>query len=249
MTQPRLLGSYQPISIVSEADLHSLFDLFRRHYNLVTFDQFKTDFFEKDYVILLRDEEHDVVRGFSTLVLYDRVVLDEPFKLLFSGDTVIDQDYWGQQALSKTWCSLAGKIKAEYPDTRLYWLLITKGHRTYLYLPLFFHEFYPRYNQPAPRFDQEVIHDFGRFKYGKNYDPVRGIISFEIPHGQLRDDLAEIPASQFKNPHIRFFLEKNKNYRNGDELICLARLDADNMRFLAKTHFLMGRESPTYQPA
>ncbi len=249
MTQPRLLGSYQLISTVSETDLHRLFDLFRRHYDHVNFDQFKTNFLEKDYVILLRDEEQDVVRGFSTAVVYDRVVLHEPFKLLFSGDTVIDQGYWGQQALSKTWCSLAGKIKAEYPDTTLYWLLITKGHRTYLYLPLFFHEFYPRYDQSTPLFDQEVIHDFGRFKYGKNYDPARGIISFETPHGQLRDDLADIPASQFKNPHIRFFLEKNKHYRNGDELICLTRLDADNMKSLAKTHFLMGKESPMYQPA
>ena len=249
MTQPRLLGSYQLISAVSETNLHRLFDLFSRHYDHVNFDQFRADFLEKDYVILLRDEEQDVVRGFSTAVVYDRVVLDEPFKLLFSGDTVIDQDYWGQQALSKTWCSLAGKIKTEHPDTRLYWLLITKGHRTYLYLPLFFHEFYPRYDQPTPHFDQEVIHDFGRFKYGKNYDPARGIISFEIPHGQLRDDLANIPASQFKNPHIRFFLEKNKHYRNGEELICLTRLDANNMKSLAKTHFLMGKESPTYQPA
>ena len=248
MTRPRLLGSHQPISTVSEVDLHRLFDVFERHYDRVSFDQFRADFVGKDYVILLKDEEQDMVRGFSTLVLYDRVVLGEPIKLLFSGDTVIDQDYWGQQVLSKTWCSLAGKIKAEYPDTKLYWLLITKGHRTYLYLPLFFHEFYPRYDQPTPYIDQEVIHDFGRFKYGKNYDPARGIISFEIPHGQLRDDLANIPTSQFKNPHIRFFLEKNKNYRSGDELICLARLDADNMKFLAKTHFLIGRETPTYQP-
>jgi len=248
MTQPRLLGAYQPASAVSEIDLRSLFDLFSRHYNLVTFGQFKADFSEKDFVIVLRDAEDNVARGFSTLVLYDRVVLGERVKLLFSGDTVIDQDYWGQQVLSKTWCGLAGRIKAEYRDTKLYWLLITKGHRTYLYLPLFFHEFHPRYDQPTPRFDHEVIHDFGRFKYGRNYDPTRGIVSFKEPHGQLRDDLANVPASKFRNPHIQFFLERNNNYRNGDELICLARLDADNMKFLARSHFLMGQESAAHQP-
>ena len=248
MTRPRLLGSYQPISTVGESDLHGLFDLFKRHYDHVSFDQFRTDFCEKDYVILLRDEVQDAVRGFSTLVIYNRVVLHERFKLLFSGDTVIDQDYWGQQVLSKTWCSLAGKIKAEYPDTELYWLLITKGHRTYLYLPLFFHEFYPRYDRPTPLFDQEAIHDFGRLKYGESYDPARGVVSFDTPHGQLRDDLAEVPASQLKNPHVRFFLERNTHYRKGDELICLTRLEAENMKALAKTHFVMGLETPTYQP-
>lgn len=249
MTRPRLLGTYQPISTVGEADLHRLFDVFERHYDRVSFDQFRADFLEKDYVILLKDEEQDVVRGFSTLVLYDRVVLGEPLKLLFSGDTVIDQDYWGQQALSRTWCSLAGKIKAEYPDAKLYWLLITKGHRTYLYLPLFFHEFYPRYDQPTPHFEQEVIHDFGRFKYGKHYDPVRGILSFDNPHGQLRTDLADIPAAQLKNPHVRFFQERNTRYRTGEELICVTRLEAENMKALAKTYFIMGMKSPTYQPA
>ena len=249
MIQPRLLGSHQPIATVNPTDLHLLFDLFRRHYDHVDFDRFSADFLAKDYVIILRDEERNIIRGFSTQVIYDRVVCNEPLKLLFSGDTVIDQEYWGQQALPKAWCSLAGRIKAEYPDTQLFWLLLTKGHRTYLYLPLFFHAFYPCYDQPLPAFEHEVIHDFGRFKYGKQYDPARGIVAFETPQGQLRDDLADIPASQRKNPHVQFFLNQNKRYRHGDELVCLARLEADNMRSTAKRYFLIGENLHTYQPA
>ena len=52
----------------------------------------------------------------------------------YSGDTIVDKEHWGQQQLARAWISRIGRIKAEAPDTPLYWFLLVKGHRTFKYL-------------------------------------------------------------------------------------------------------------------
>jgi hypothetical protein len=237
---PRLIGSYQAIPTISKTTLDEFYALFNRHYDHVSFEKFKADFVEKDYVIVLRDREQNRLRGFSTLVLYERMVKNTPIKLIFSGDTIVEKKCWGEQELMKTWCSMVGAIKAEFDHIKLYWLLISKGYRTYLYLPLFCKEFYPRHNASIPIFEQEIIQDFASFKFGSYFNHERGLVSFDESQGQLRADLAEVPSHRAENPHVRFFLEKNRDYRRGDELVCLAELDSENLRGAAKRHFDYG---------
>ncbi len=57
--------------------------------------------------------------------------------------------------------------KAEEPATPLYWYLICSGYRTYLYLPLFYRQFYPRYDQPTPELEQRLLDALGRCKLGQ----------------------------------------------------------------------------------
>ena len=48
-----------------------------------------------------------------------------------------------RQALSTGFARLAGRLARENAPLPLYWLLITKGYRTWRYLPLFAHEYWP----------------------------------------------------------------------------------------------------------
>lgn len=48
---------------------------------------------------------------FSTLAVYAEVFQGEPIRVLYSGDTIIEQAYWGQNQMSKAWLELAGFIK------------------------------------------------------------------------------------------------------------------------------------------
>src|SRR3989338_6305460 len=106
MQTSSLSVSYIRARSVTNDDLHVFFDIFSRHYFNVDFEQFRANFIEKDYVILLKDASTGTVKGFSEVAIYDRIIQGERIKLHFSGDTVIERSHWGQQELLKTWCSI-----------------------------------------------------------------------------------------------------------------------------------------------
>ncbi|NWF72823.1 MAG: hypothetical protein HXY51_07285 [Nitrospirae bacterium] len=220
-----------------------LYSIFSRHYESVSFEQFSNDFYEKDFVVLLRDPIQQAVCGFSTVAIFEQVVCSQKIRLVYSGDTIIDPRYWGGQALVKAWCHLAGQIKALRREVPLYWLLISKGYRTYLYLPLFSYRFYPSHDCEVPSFEKEIIRDFGRFKFGSWFNELLGVVSFPESRGHLRAELADVPDRRVQNPHVAFFLRANPQYRNGDELVCITRLDEANMRSLARRYFLVGMKA------
>src|SRR4030095_16178745 len=68
---------------------------------------------------------------------------ETPIRVLYSGDTVVDREHWGQQALSFAWVRHLGVLAQRFPRERLVWFLLVKGHRTYRYLHVFARTFFP----------------------------------------------------------------------------------------------------------
>ena len=113
-----------------------MYRLYSRYYAGGSHSRFMQDLSQKDYCILLQDERQ-AVRGFTTLAISEHVISNQRLRCLFSGDTVIQHQFWGEQTLPRAWCRFAGHLKAQEPQLPLYWLLIVKGHRTYRYLKVF----------------------------------------------------------------------------------------------------------------
>ena len=218
---------------LTEVEARNLFEIFRRHYDHVSWTSFQHDLLEKDYLLVLTDSVSGEVRGFSTQQIMNCEVAGQPLRVIFSGDTIIDRDFWGEQELVRSWCRFAGQVLAAEPHKPLFWFLISKGYRTYLFLPLFYREFYPRRDATPPEFEQEVMNVLAGRRFGENYDPLTGLVKFSEPHGQLTPELAEIPAGRRRHPHVEFFLSRNPGYARGDELVCLARIDPENMKSFA----------------
>jgi hypothetical protein len=157
---------------------------------------------------------------------------------VFSGDTGIESGFWGGQDLVRAWASFMGEVLAHEPGRRLYWFLISKGYRTYLYLPLFFREFYPRCANPTPPAEQRILDAFATAKFRELYDRATGLISFPRSHGHLTGELAVIPPHRRDDEHVRFFLARNPHYARGTELACLARISPDNLNPFGRRLFL-----------
>ena len=62
-------------------------------------------------VFLLYDDEKRL-QGFSTLAFFDVKFNNTFVNVLYSGDTIIDKEYWGQHELAISWLHFAGQIKA-----------------------------------------------------------------------------------------------------------------------------------------
>jgi hypothetical protein len=198
------------------------------HYANVHRHVFEADLAQKRWVILLRDPATDRLRGFSTQTLLDTRVVGRPVKALFSGDTIIHRDCWGDRALSRVWGRLALTLIDAHAGEELYWFLISQGYKTYRFLPVFFHEFYPRHDTPTPGPVQAIIDALARTRDPQAYDPASSIIRATRLQYWLRPGLADVTPQRLREPHVSFFHARNPGHTRGDELCCLAPLTRAN---------------------
>jgi hypothetical protein len=220
------------VAEITPTDARVMYDIFARHYDCVSFEQFLLDLSEKDCVLVLRNPD-SAICGFSTQKVLRVSVGGTPVRAVFSGDTIVDRAYWGEQELGRCWCRYVSSVYAEEPTVPLYWFLISKGFRTYLYLPLFFSSFYPNCEAPTPAFEQRVLDTLAAAKFPDHYRAESGLIEFPQSHGQLKPHLAEIPARRLRDPRVQFFLKCNPAYAIGHELACLAEISPLNMKLFA----------------
>lgn len=197
------------------------------HYNEVDYSRFGTDLLAKDKVILIYREEKIV--GFSTLKIFNFQWKGKVVRILFSGDTIVDFRSWGQLALFKGF----GTLLANYlqDTTPLYWLLISKGFRTYLILPTFFYKFVP---SPG-KVNKELIDlrdSIGRYMWQEKYDDDTGI--YYARKDRLKEEFASIPEKYKNNKYVNFFLKANPTYYLGDELVCVAPITTQNLKLTGK---------------
>ena len=190
----------------------------------------------------MRDKD-DRVRGFSTAVVWRHIHNNQPIRILFSGDTAVDSDAQGHMALPITWMRFAGTVRSEEPKTKLYWLLTTKGYRTYRFMPLFFRDFWPHWERTGRQSEYEQLGAaIGRRLFNENYDLNSGLIVYGGSNYTVKSELSAIPAKDLRRPDVRYFLERNGNYESGDELLCLGLLDQENIRTGLKRYFAAGLE-------
>ena len=228
MTMKRKLnGAILPRSEATEYQKNALFDLWESYYQNVDRAMFETDLAEKDWILTLSDED-GIIRGFTTMKFYELSIRGKAIRAIFNGSTIIARDYWGEQELVHTWCRFMAELKRNQPETSLYWYLIVSGFRTYMFLPLFFREFYPNHATATPAFEQEIMDNLGAMKFPEEYR--EGIIRVENPRECLDPDLAVPTEHKLRNRHIRFFVERNTGYRRGDEMVCLTEFTIENTK-------------------
>jgi hypothetical protein len=226
---PKLSGRLIARAALSPAQTAAMYRILCDHFDGVSREVFDSDLARKEWVVLLEDDAASV-RGFSTFVMYPAPgPTGETVAIVYSGDTIVDRTAWGTPTLPRAWIHSVYAVHREhFPGTRLHWLLITSGHRTYRFLPVFWREFTPRHDAtPSPE-TRAWIDQLARDRFGPAYDPVTGIVRLASPQ-RLRPELRDIPPDKAADPHIAFFAARNPDHAAGDELVCLADLSPDNL--------------------
>jgi hypothetical protein len=223
---------------LTDADVRAMYDLYESYYDATSFDLFHADLAAKSHVIELCCD--GALRGFSTISLLEADIAGERSRAIFSGDTIIDHAFWGEQALVRAFCYFAGQTKLAAPREPLYWLLISKGYRTYRYLSAFAHRYYPNHSTATPEPMRARMEWLARAKFGEYFDAQRGLICFPQSRGHLKAQWAQVREQLHDHPAVRFFLTRNPRYHEGQELVCLTEFGADNLRSFARQAFLQG---------
>jgi hypothetical protein len=215
-----------PRATLSAAQKAAMFELLTQHFNGVSAEQFARDLAEKNLALLL--EREDKLVGFSTLLAYTTCFEGSNVNVIYSGDTIVTPEAWGTTALPRAWVAGVEALRATLPPGPCYWLLLTSGFRTYRFLPVFWREFFPRFDMPTPANHSRLLNQLAQERFSKQFNPDTGVVRFINPQ-KLRGGLKEIPAGRENDPHVSFFLSHNPGHAEGDELVCLTDLGPENL--------------------
>lgn len=219
-----LYTTYQKVHTLSVKEVRRMHALFEAHYACSPLSTFLDDLARKDGVFVVRHKQtHDIV-GFSTLGVYQFQLGGKVVKGLFSGDTIIERAHWGSRALQTAFAWKMFTEACKSPFTRQYWLLISKGYKTYLLLARNFPEFHPRREQPSAEMSDLVI-DYCEALFPGKLNRQTQLLEFGEDANRLKSDVAAITDTMRADPDIRFFEQRNPTWEQGTELPCIARAD------------------------
>lgn len=226
------------ISGIPEETVRQMASLYLENFDGSSESLFRSDLEDKDEVILLLHDGE--LAGFTTLKVFDRMREGRPLRIVYSGDTIVSPQHWGQQALAFAWISRIGQIKRDAGTLPLYWFLLVKGHRTFKYLPVFGKSFFPHWSDE--RTDLKALADqLATEKFGNFYDAASGLVRFPESRGHLKQSIAEPGPEELQKAATRFFRMRNPDYRLGHELVCICELEAFNMKPLTARLFNKAR--------
>lgn len=217
-----LKGQIRPVGEYTEKELAAMYRLMSEFYDNTDESVFLRDFFDKDYCLVLYHNEAEIV-GFTTQKIMSAEANGRTVHGIFSGDTIIHKDHWGDMELFKTWAGFWFDFAGKYDE--FYWFLICKGIKTYRMLPVFFTEFYPNYRVRTPEYEQSIIDAYATKLYGGEYNRENGVIEYRTVKDKLKRGVADVGSREMKNKDIAFFCQANPGYIHGNDLACLAKLD------------------------
>jgi len=216
-----------------------MYALYSQFYDATSKAAFEQDLNNKTHALLLKDSDNNI-QGFTSVARYFHTHRGNKCQIVYSGDTIIHKDFWGEQTLPESWIELTGKFKSEHLSLPLYWFLIVKGYRTYRYLSIFSRQYYPSYREKTPHDIQELLNQLASDKFPEHYQPLSGLIQFPQSRGHLGASVSDIPANVLKRKEVQFFLKRNPAYADGDELACVTELCAANLSRRARLYFEKG---------
>ena len=234
----RIIAKTVSVQTLTAAQKQTMFAVFAKYYDGASEEIFLNDLHRKSDVILLIDKVLAEIKGFCTLCDMVLEVDGVRARGVFTGDTVLEKEYWGQKALNFAFTAYLWKRRARRPWAPLYWFLISKGYRTYLTMTNNCPTHYPRHDRPVPDRHRRIMETFASHLFPERYNPRNGLIEFGggTAHEHLKADVAPVTESmRRKVPAIDFFVKANPHWERGDELVCLAEFHLDiPLRFACK---------------
>lgn len=225
---PAIVAELMPVVQLDCSLQESMFALLEANFVNVSWVRFIRDLLAKQMVILLREPKTGKLLGFSTQVVLKSA---SGARVVFSGDTIVVPEAWGSLELPRAWGRWMLSLQREDPKADLYWLLISKGHRTYRLLSDFFSDYAPGSQRGFTERESLLLEEIG----GKLFQGMLGknsrghlVVRAQADSQALRPHLRRLRPAKTMNPRIAWFLEANPNYEFGEELVCLTRFSLHN---------------------
>ncbi|MDU1910119.1 hypothetical protein [Fusobacterium sp.] len=235
----KLKGEIVEIDKLDKKDIDEMYKLMTEYYDNMEKKAFFKDLYDKKYCIVLRDEKENI-KGFSTQKIINFSIEEKKIYGIFSGDTIIHKSSWGSLELFRVFADFFFDIGEKYEN--FYWFLIVKGYKTYKILPTFFKEFYPNCLTEIPLEIKNIMDSFGENFYPGEYNKNTGIIEYKKTKDKLKEGIADITEKRLKDRDIKFFQKRNPQYSKGNDMVCITKLNKENLLEGVKSLLSLERE-------
>ena len=209
---------------VSEHEKSECFRLLSSQFLDIRREDFERDLAEKHAILFLA--AHGAIVGFSTIMTLPLPVAGRRTIAIFSGDTAVDPRYRFSSGPLRELGAYFLRTLDEFHGCDVWYILISKGWRTYKLLPSLFRSYWPS-PEPTPAAERAVIDAFGASKYPHAYDAAAGTIRAGAGAPRLRPESIDVAPAKL-DPATAFFLRANPRYLDGDELVCAGRVTPAN---------------------
>ncbi|MBX9792534.1 MAG: hypothetical protein K2Y37_26835 [Pirellulales bacterium] len=222
---------------LAPAERTRLHELMTEHFAGVSPASFFQDLDEKNWVVLLADSVGQL-QGFSTLAHRVLSFEDRPIAMFYSGDTVIDDRYWGSIGWLRVWLKHVIGVVEQTPAVPAYWLLLTATHRTYRFLPGFLREYWPRPDRATPSEVEQLLEAMVRTKFPDEYQRETGVVRLHKAVPVQAERAASISPTvderRETDQFVEFFCRRNPGYLQGDFLACIAPMSRENLNAMGR---------------
>lgn len=220
----KLKARYVPISKVSVPMIRRMYEVYSGYYDNVGLELFCDDLSEKNGVLLVEDRASKRIVGFSTMKTLDLRAGNKTVKGIFSGDTIIEQEYWGSKALQVAFFLRLIREKLRHPFRPMFWLLISKGYKTYLLMANNFYNYYPNSASHCERLEG-LVDNYCDQLFKPYYCSNKRILDFGEGYTHLKSNVATISDEmRAQNDKIHFFEKRNPSWERGTELPCIGEV-------------------------
>lgn len=146
--------------------------------------------------------------------------------VLYSGNLIFEPNLRGQSLVQREGFRVYLETRLRHPRTPIWLFYDTFSYKSYLMLPNNFRTFWPRHDRPTPPAIAALLDRLGQHRYGEDWNAARGLC--RRGERRLKEGVASVDPAMLSHPHIRYFVERNPGYAEGDMLAVLVPLTAGN---------------------
>jgi hypothetical protein len=224
MSSAKIYTRYHKAEHISVKEIREMFKVFCRYYENTSLEQFMTDFGKKAGAFVIRRKVDDAIVGFSTMGIYYLTVDGRKIRGIFSGDTILEKEYWGNRAMNAAFVKRLLWEAIKDPFTPQYWFLISKGYKTFLLLTRNFPDYYPHPEHENAHL-KHIVASYCDELYLGYLNRDRMVLDFGEGYNCLKNEVTPITDKQRQEADIAFFEKCNPDWERGTELPCVGRAD------------------------
>ena len=222
---------YVPVAALSPAQWDEAWRFAERFTDTVR-AVFEASVREKKEAVFLRERGSRRLVGMGTVDVYTVDHAGERRIVIYPGNTLLDPDVRGANIVQRVGVRCFLRERLRHPRRPIYLFYDTFSYKSYVMLPRNFAEFWPRRDRPMPPDVAAFLDALGRQRYGERWDPSRRLC--RRGERRLKAGVATATAADLADPDIRFYVDANPGYTEGDMLAVLAPLHAGNWRAVVR---------------
>lgn len=220
----KIYTRYQTLEHITVQDIRDMFKVFCRYYENTSLEQFVADLGRKSGAFIIRRKVDNAIVGFSTMGIYHMEVDGKKIRGIFSGDTILEKEYWGNRAMNAAFVKRLLWEAIKDPFTPQYWFLISKGYKTFLLLTRNFPDYYPHPEHENDHM-KHIVQAYCDKLFPGYLNKDAMVLDFGDGYNCLKNNVTPITKEQREETDIAFFEQRNPDWERGTELPCVGRAD------------------------